>query len=100
MALQISQSELNDYVSGQKAKNTVYKEKSTINIFSRFCFSINERRDIHEFSAQEEGGVIYTVNEYNIISLISLHLKYFPQKRITLLRRAILFFWAIFLCTN
>ena len=45
--------DINKYVLGQKAKNTVLKETTVLNRFKKFCVSINEKREIHEIPADD-----------------------------------------------
>ena len=44
----ISDKEIDDFISGQKAKTTKYKDTSDTNIFLKFCRTINEFRELHE----------------------------------------------------
>ena len=49
----LNQEELDDFVIGQKAKTTKYKDRSDLNIFQRFCVKVNETREIHEIPTHE-----------------------------------------------
>ena len=50
--------EINNYIHGQKAKATKYKDTSGINIFTRFCESINEKRTITEIPEPELDNIL------------------------------------------
>ena len=42
----ISDDDIKKFIFGQKAKATIYKETSDLNVFTRFCKGINEHRSI------------------------------------------------------
>ena len=44
--IEIPDDEIDDFIAGQKAKTTKYKEVSDLNTFERFCKTINERRSL------------------------------------------------------
>ena len=50
--------DINKYVLGQKAKNTVLKETTVLNRFKKFCVSINEKREIHEIPADDLDNIL------------------------------------------
>ena len=49
----MSEKEINDFIGGQKAKTTKYKDSSDSNTFRMFCQSINERREIDEIPTSQ-----------------------------------------------
>ena len=49
----LNQEGLDDFVIGQKAKTTKYKDRSDLNIFQRFCVKVNETREIDAIPTDE-----------------------------------------------
>ena len=54
----MSDAEINNFINGQKAKATKYKDTSDYNIFVRFCSTINEKRPIEEIPAEDLDNIL------------------------------------------
>ena len=57
-ALFMSETEIDSYISGQKAKNTRKKDVTDMNTFMRFCESIFERRKIEDIPENELDNIL------------------------------------------
>ena len=54
----ISADDINKFIFGQKAKATIYKETSDLNVFTRFCKGINEHRSIQFIPDSDLGNLL------------------------------------------
>ena len=54
----IDQSEIDAYILGQKAQNTVAKERTDLNQFVRFCLGIGEKRGIDKIPPMELDNIL------------------------------------------
>lgn len=50
--------DIDKYINGQKAKATKYKENSDLNIFTKYCKSINEHRSIDQIPAMQLDNIL------------------------------------------
>ena len=55
----ISEEDINNFITGQKAKATVYKDTSDYNTFRKFCGTINERREIECIPASDLDNILF-----------------------------------------
>ena len=54
----MSENEIDNYISGQKAVNTKKKDATDLNTFTRFCRSINESRNIEGIPENELDNIL------------------------------------------
>ena len=56
--MRMSEKEISEYINGQKAKATKYKEVTDLNTFTRFCRGINEQRALETLPAEDLDNIL------------------------------------------
>ena len=54
----LSDQEINNYIHGQKAKSTKYKDSSSLNVFRKFWKTINEQRQLTEIPPEQLDNIL------------------------------------------